>query len=174
MRDDTLKKQIELLTAQTRALQCIYKRLITLLKDFALYAIVFFIINIVIYFLATDKLHIIYIILNFLLNLILIVYAILIFSCRNQYKRVFYDGFNVWCLLSDKLDWSSIRRKSLYKSNFKSTEEVLFIMNSFYNEFQKKYSPVATRMNYFKIIVWGYFLIWTYSLLLFFINIDLI
>ena len=77
----------------------------------------------------------------------------MIFKYKNRYKEVFNYGYEIWCLLSDKLDWSYIRRKSLYKENIKEKNEALTAMNDFYYEFQKKLSPIATHKNFFKIII---------------------
>lgn len=141
-----------------------YDKIVKIIKDISGYIILFILINTLILFanINSAKVFGIYIIIQILLITILLTYACMLYRQYQRYSHYYKIGFKAWCQLSDKIDWSPIRKKILYGNNETETTKII---NRFYHEIQKTFSPQAAR-NYFILFV-------SISIILFFVGLGL-
>lgn len=85
---------------------------------------------------------------QFLIQIPLIIYYKYQKKTANNYIKIYRGGYKAWCSLSDKIDWGIWRKKFFYKENY----GISIIMNTFYTEFERPFSPVRTYNNYYKNI----------------------
>lgn len=136
----------------TETMRVLYARLIFCINGYILYFLLLLTSSIILYIKEDDKI-IYYVSINSILfiSFLLFIQYKNIRKYKQQYISVFNRGFDDWCQLSDKLDWSPLRRKILYNSDIKESKYIFEVMDQFYLEFQKRFSPVRTRFNFFRL-----------------------
>ena len=133
----------------TLLLKSVYKKLyITVITHFVF--IVFYSIATVYFtFLITTKtLYVLFLVAQIVMQICLIAYYQQQKKISNKYCTIYQEGYEAWCTLSDKIDWGVLRKKFYYKEN----REVYLVMNEFYREFERPFSPVKIHNNYYKIL----------------------